>query len=229
MPYLSQQYKSPADIPSTVPIFPLAGALLLPRGQLPLVIFEPRYLEMINSSMSADRLVGMIQPASEADIAMQNDADLRPKIAHVGCVGRITSFTETGDGRILITLSGIARFKVVKELDCPYSYRMCQIDCEPYAVDFTPGIGEDGVNREVLLSTFKKYLSAHDLEADWDSVHKSSNETLVNSLCIMSPYGPQEKQALLEAGDLKTRADILIALTEMELAQTTENTDKTLQ
>ncbi len=229
MPYLSQNYKSPTDIPATVPIFPLGGALLLPRGQLPLVIFEPRYLEMVNNSMSANRLIGMIQPASEADIAMQSDADLRPEIAKVGCVGRITSFTETGDGRILITLSGIARFKVIKELECPYVYRMCQIDCEPYIDDFTPGIGEEGVNREVLLSTFKNYLSVHGLEADWDSVHKSSNETLVNSLCIMSPYGPQEKQALLEAEDLKTRADILIALTEMELAQTTDDTDKTLQ
>jgi uncharacterized protein len=229
VPYISQQYKSSADIPSTVPVFPLAAALLLPRGQLPLVIFEPRYLEMINSAMSADRLIGMIQPASEADIAMQDDPDLYPEIAKTGCVGRITSFTETGDGRILITLSGIARFSVIKELDCPYSYRICQIDCQPYVTDFTPGIGEDEVNREALLSTFKSYLSAHGLEADWESVHKSSNETLVNSLCIMSPYGPQEKQALLEAKDLKTRADILIALTEMELAQTTDDTDKTLQ
>jgi len=229
VPYISQQYRSPADIPSTVPIFPLAAALLLPRGQLPLVIFEPRYLEMVNSAMAADRLIGMIQPASEADIAMQDDPDLYPEIAKTGCVGRITSFTETGDGRILITLSGIARFSVIKELECPYSYRICQIDCQPYVSDFTPGLGEDEVNREVLLSTFKNYLTAHGLEADWESIHKSSNETLVNSLCIMSPYGPQEKQALLEAEDLKTRADILIALTEMELAQTTDDTDKTLQ
>jgi len=229
VPYISQQYKSPADIPATVPIFPLAGALLLPRGQLPLVIFELRYLEMINNAMAADRLVGMIQPAGGADIAIGDDADLCPEIARVGCVGRITSFTETGDGRILITLSGIARFSVIKELDCPYSYRLCQIDCEPYITDFSPGAGEEEVNREVLLSTFKNYLLAHSLEADWESVHKSSNETLVNSLCIMSPYGPQEKQALLEAEDLKTRADILIALTEMELAQTTDDTEKTLQ
>lgn len=229
MPYISQQYKSSGDIPSTVPIFPLIGVLLLPRGQLPLVIFEQRYLEMVNNAMAADRLIGMIQLASEADIAQQGDAEASPEIARVGCVGRITSFTETGDGRILITLSGIARFVVVKELECPYSYRLCQIDCEPYAADFTPGVGEDDVNREVLLSTFKSYLAAHDLEADWESIHKSSNETLVNSLCIMSPYGAQEKQALLEAIDLKTRADILITLTEMELAQTTEDTDKTLQ
>jgi len=229
VPYISQQYKTPADIPSTVSIFPLAGALLLPRGQLPLIIFEPRYLEMINNAMSADRLIGMIQPASEADIEMQDDADLCPKITKIGCVGRITSYTETGDGRILITLSGISRFCVIKELECPYSYRLCQIDCDPFASDFTPGIGEDDVNREVLLSTFRKYLSAHGLEADWDSVHKSSNETLVNSLCIMSPYGAQEKQALLEAEDLKSRADILIALTEMEMAQTTDDTDTTLQ
>lgn len=223
------QYKYPSDIPSTIPVFPLAGALLLPRGQLPLVIFEPRYLEMINNSMSADRLIGMIQPTSEADIAIQDNADLSPEIADIGCVGRITSYTETGDGRILITLSGIARFAVIKELDCPYSYRMCQIDCEPFNTDFTPGIGEDAVNREMLLSTFKTYLIANGLEADWESIHKSSNETLVNSLCIMSPYGPQEKQALLEAPDLASRAEILIALTEMELAQTAEETDKTLQ
>lgn len=229
MPYISQQYKSPSDIPSTIPVFPLSGALLLPRAQLPLVIFEPRYLDMVNNAMSAERLIGMIQPAIETDNAPQDEVDLRPEISKVGCVGRITSYTETGDGRILITLSGISRFVVLKELDSPYPYRICQIDCEPYITDFTPGSGEDAVNREILLSTFKNYLAAHGLEADWDSIHKSSNETLVNSLCIMSPYGAPEKQALLEAVDLKTRADILITLTEMELARTTDDTDKTLQ
>ncbi len=229
MTYTDQQYQSPADMPSTIPVFPLAGALLLPRGQLPLVIFEPRYLEMVNNAMSADRLIGMIQPASEADIAMQDNAQLRPNIAKIGCVGRITSFTETGDGRILITLSGISRFQVIKEIESPYHYRLCQVDFTNYFADFSPGAGEEDVDRPALLSTFKSYLSANGLEADWESVRKSSNETLVNALCIMSPYGPLEKQALLEAENLKTRAEILVALTEMELAQTTDDSDTTLQ
>jgi hypothetical protein len=214
---VTDQYQNPEDLPPQIPIFPLGGALLLPRGQLPLNIFEPRYLAMINDAISAERVVGMVQPNSEAALAQQDDADAKPEIYEVGCAGRITSFAETADNRILVTLTGICRFRIREELASVTPYRICQIDCTEFAADLDAGQGEDQVNRERLLSVFKRYLDAHDMAADWESVNKSSNENLVNTLSMISPYSPMEKQALMEATDLAHRADILIALTEMAL------------
>jgi Lon protease-like protein len=208
-------YNGPEDVPATVPVFPLAGVLLLPRGHLPLNIFEPRYLDMITEAMRGARLVGMLQPkftSKAAETAGQGD------LSDVGCIGRITQYVETGDGRIIVTLMGVSRFRLVAEIPTKLAFRTCRIDVEPFLGDFTVGVGNDEVDRKTLLETFKAYLEARNLEADWDSIERASNESLVNTLSMMSPYGPAEKQALLEARTLRERAEMLVAVTELALA-----------
>lgn len=208
-------YRGPADLPAAIPVFPLPGALLLPRGQMPLNIFEPRYLEMIDDSLrSGHRLIGMIQP----DSAHPGPED-KPNLYKIGCAGRITQFAETGDGRYLIQLTGVCRFRVDHELSVMTAYRQCRAAYEPFADDFIARKGEDDVDRKTLLVALKDFLQANNLKADWEGIEKAPNEALVNALAMMSPYGPAEKQALLEAPDLKTRAEILIAVTEIELAK----------
>ncbi|MCY1706551.1 LON peptidase substrate-binding domain-containing protein [Pannonibacter sp. SL95] len=211
-------YRTIDDLPATLPVFPLTGALLLPRTQLPLNIFEPRYIAMVDAALASHRLIGMIQPAiSEADGAR------KPALARVGCAGRITSFQESGDGRYLITLQGVTRFGVASELDSITPFRQVATDFAPFANDLTQGTGESDVDRPGLLKAFRAYLDAHGMEADWDSVDNAETEVLVNALCMMSPYGAAEKQAMLEAVDLKTRAETLVAITEIDLARNAGN------
>lgn len=200
------------NLPETIPVFPLADALLLPRGQMPLNIFEPRYMQMIDDALASDRVIGMIQPESDGA------EDGEPELQSVGCAGRITSFSETNDGRYLITLTGIARFRWLEEVRTRKPYRSYRVTSEPFATDFAIR-GESDVDRDTLIDAFRAYLEANDLEADWDSVERASNESLVNAIAMIGPYGPAEKQALLEAPDLKTRAETLIALTEISLAR----------
>jgi Lon protease-like protein len=209
----NKRYESAADIPDRVPVFPLAGALLLPSGQMPLNIFEPRYIAMINAALGSDRLIGMIQPALDA-----SERATTPPLCEVGCLGRIVQFTETGDGRYGIMLSGVSRFRIVEEIATITSYRQCRISIDSFNDLTEPKSGEDDVDRSALLRTFRDYLEANDLEADWDSVSRATNAGLVTALSMMSPYGPPEKQALLEAPDHATRAKTLIAITEMALA-----------
>ena len=210
-------YRKPDDLADVIPVFPLPGALLLPRGQMPLNIFEPRYLAMIDDALrSGLRLIGMIQP----DTAHPGSEE-RPNLYKVGCVGRITQFAESGDGRYLIQLTGVARFHLGEELQVPSPYRQCRVSYAPFAGDFSPREGEDEVDRKALLHALADFLKANNLKADWDGIENAPNEALVNALAMMSPYGTAEKQALLEAPDLKTRAEILIAVTEMELAKKT--------
>jgi len=218
-------YETIADLPPVLPVFPLSGALLLPRTQLPLNIFEPRYIDMIDAALAGNRLIGMVQPLSEGP---GGDAD-RPALASVGCVGRLTSFQETGDGRYLVTLQGITRFTLGREVETFTNYRQVECDFAPFAPDLKCGQGEEDVDRNGLLSTLRNYLDANNLEADWQSVSEAETEVLVNALCMMCPYGPQEKQALLEARDLKTRAETLIAITEMDLARSQNDGGTTLQ
>jgi Lon protease-like protein len=206
-------YRGPADLPHTIPVFPLPGALLLPRGQMPLNIFEPRYLAMIDDALAdRHRLIGMIQP----DPAHPGTAD-KPNLYKVGCVGRITQLAETGDGRYLLELTGVSRFRVAEELSVATPYRQCRVDFFPD--DFVARKGEEAVDRDALLKALNDFLKANKLKADWEGIEKAPNEALVNALAMMSPYGAAEKQALLEAPDLKTRAEILIAVTEIELAK----------
>jgi Lon protease-like protein len=216
-------YRGPADLPDVIPVFPLPGALLLPRGQLPLNIFETRYVAMIDDAMKGARLIGMIQP-DEAKAT----SPMQPSLYSVGCVGRITQLAETGDGRYLITLTGIARFQIRDEQIVPTLYRQCRVDFTPFTADFTPSEGAD-VDRDALMKTLANYLDANRIEADWAGIREAPIEALVNGLSMMSPYGPREKQALLEAADLKARADLLIAVTEFALAERGDDGEKSLQ
>ncbi len=220
------RYLTANDIPETLPLFPLTGALLLPGGQLPLNIFEPRYLAMIDAALSGNRLIGMIQPAL-GEIPASEILPERPALCHVGCVGRITSWTETGDGRYIAALSGVCRFRVMQEQTGARPYRIFHI--APFISDLTCADEEHTINRAGLLAAFRAYLDANKLEADWESIERARNMTLVNSLSMMSPFGPAEKQALLEAPDLKTRAETLIAITEIMLARNASDTDTVLQ
>jgi Lon protease-like protein len=218
-------YHGPGDLPDVIPVFPLSGALLLPRGQLPLNIFEPRYLAMIDDALrSGLRLVGMIQP----DPARASDDD-KPELYKVGCVGRLTQIAESGDGRYLIQLTGIARFRIQDELTAATPYRQCRVTYAPFKDDFVARKGEDEVDRESLLKALRDFLEANNLKADWQGIENAPNEALVNALAMMSPYGAAEKQALLEAPDLKTRAELLVAVTEIELAKKASGTDTALQ
>ena len=209
----NRNYTSQSEIPEIVAVFPLEGALLLPGGQMPLNIFEPRYLQMIDDVIGGSRIVGIIQPHLGG---AKNEAG-EPKLCAVGCLGRVTALTETGDGRYLITLHGVARFRVEEELPSDEPYRICRV--KSFLGDLSLEKEAAEVDRDALLSAFRLYLEANQLEADWESVTKASNETLVNALCMMSPYGAAEKQALLEAPDLKTRAETLVAITEISLAR----------
>ena len=217
-------YGKPGDLAEVIPVFPLPGALLLPRGQMPLNIFEPRYVAMVDDALAGGRLIGMIQPDPT-----HRKSDVNPKLYRIGCVGRITQFGETGDGRYLIELTGIARFTIAEELAVTTPYRQCRIDCAPFADDFVARKGEDAVDRKALLSALASFLKANDLKADWDGIENAPNEALVNALAMMSPYGAAEKQAMLEAPDLKTRAEILVAVTEIELAKAQTEGEPPLQ
>ncbi len=209
-------YHGPGDLPETIPVFPLPGALLLPRGQMPLNIFEPRYLAMIDDALvSRHRLIGMIQP----DTAHPGADEEKPNLYRIGCAGRITQLAESGDGRYLIQLIGVSRFRVEEETPSRTQYRQCRVTYAPFADDFIARKGEDDVDREAVLRALTNFLTANDLKADWDGIEDAPNEALVNALAMMSPYSSAEKQALLEAPDLKTRAEILVAMTEIELAK----------
>jgi uncharacterized protein len=211
---INATYRGPGDLPQTIPVFPLAGALLLPRGQMPLNIFEPRYLAMVDDALAGSRLIGMIQPD-----AARPGPEARPHLYNVGCVGRITQLAETGDGRYLIELTGISRFRIEQELAVATTYRQCRVSYAEFADDFVARRGEEAVDRKALLTALTAFLKANSLKADWQGIENAPNEALVNALAMMSPYGPAEKQALLEAPDLKTRAEILVAVTEIELAK----------
>lgn len=225
---MSGRYKSIADLPQVLPVFPLAGAMLLPRGVMPLNVFEPRYLAMVDAALrSGDRLIGMIQPR-ETGPGSAIHAE-KPPLHDVGCAGRITAFTEADDGRILMTLTGICRFKVAEELDTVTPFRQVRADFTPYAADLEPGAGEEEVDRAGLLDVLRRFLAANGLQADWDAIERSSNEALVNSLAMISPFGPTEKQAMLEAETLEKRNRILIALAEMALAEPHGGPDAPLQ
>jgi Lon protease-like protein len=219
---MNAHYRGPIELPGVIAVFPLPGALLLPRGQMPLNIFEPRYLAMIDDALrDGHRLIGMIQPD-----AAHSDGGDKPALYKIGCVGRITQLAESGDGRYLIELTGVARFRVEEELPVKTAYRQCRVTYAPFADDFIARKGEDKVDREALLAALRGFLKANDLKADWDGIENAPNEALVNALSMMSPYGAAEKQALLEAPDLKTRAEVLVAVTEIELAKNGEGETK---
>ena len=217
-------YEGAKDCPAAIPLFPLGGALLLPRGQMPLNIFEPRYLAMIDDALKGDRVIGIIQP--EPETGRQPEI---PPLLKVGCLGRITQFSETGDGRYIITLTGISRFRLLDELSVTTAYRQGRVGYDAYAADFVARTGEDEVDRKGLLKALRDFAKANDLKIDWKGVNEAPNEALVNALSMMCPFGPRETQALLEAPTLKDRAEVLVAITEIELARGGGDPDTTLQ
>jgi Lon protease-like protein len=211
---LNHVYQRPSEMPAIIPVFPLAGALLLPRRPLPLSIFEPRYLAMIDDALSGERLIGMIQPSDGEEAS-----DISPELCAIGCAGRLTQFAETGDGRCFITLTGVARFRLIGDAPAVTPYRQARVDFSQFSNDFREGEGEGAVDRSSLLTALRKFAEANQFKVDWDDIKNASNEALVNGLSMLSPYGSKEKQALLEASDLKARADMLVAITQMELAR----------
>jgi Lon protease-like protein len=204
-------YLKTEDLPRAIPIFPLTGALLLPRTELPLNVFEPRYLNMVDDALSGERLIGMIQPAPRArDRA-------RPDLCGVGCVGRITTFSETDDGRYLITLTGVCRYRSQRELDAPTPYRQVEACYDDFAGDLSPA-GADAIDRERLSRALRHYIDAKGFQADWSAVEEAPAEALVNALATLCPFEPEEKQALLEARDLPARCSALVTLLEIDSA-----------
>jgi Lon protease-like protein len=220
---LNRTYAGPAEMPAAIPLFPLEGALLLPRRPIQLTVFEPRYLAMLDDALSGERLVGIIQPSSPEEAAGA------PELYTFGCAGRIVQYAEIGDGRCFLTLMGVARFRLVSEGPSLNPYRTAVVDYGPFAADFEEGAGEAAVDREGLIATLKRFAEVNEVKIVWSDIKKASNEALVNGLSMLSPCGPREKQALLEAPDLKTRADMLIAMTEIELAKKNTGGETPLQ
>jgi len=206
-------YRKLEDLPQIIPIFPIDSAILLPHGALPLNIFEPRYLNMIDDALAGQRLIGLVQ-------TVPGGSRERPHLAGVGCVGRLTGFSETPDGRYLITLSGVARFRVERELLVQTPYRQVVPDFSPFEADLGP-VGEDeDFDAAPFMDALRTYLEARGMEIDWDSVRDAPCEALVNSLAMALPFEVAEKQALLEAADCVERREILLALMEIDAAIT---------
>jgi uncharacterized protein len=225
---VTDRYHEAGDMPSELPVFPLRGAILLPRATLTLNVFEPRYLALLDYALGRDHLIGIIQPATESGSA-ESPRGKNFALRDIGCAGRITAYTESDEGRVVVTLAGIARFRCRRDIPSEDPFRICAVDFESYEEDFVGGLGEDAVDRARLLATLRNYLSANNLNADWNRINNAGNERLVNTLAILSPYGPEEKQALLEATDLHARAEALVALAEMELAARDDGTGSALQ
>jgi Lon protease-like protein len=202
-------FHSFTDLPTQLPLFPLSGVVLLPRGAIPLNVFEPRYLKMVDEVLKGDRLIGLIQPAENPDTV------LKPKLSAVGAAGRIISFRETDDNRYLITLSGLCRFRLTGEVDGEAPYRIGHCDFSPFAGDMADDGDENDFPRERLLAALRGYLNHRDMKADWKSVTSAPPEALVNALAMMCPFEPAEKQALLEAPSFGERASTLVAILEL--------------
>ena len=211
-------YTKIADLPAVIPVFPLDGALLLPHGDLPLNIFEPRYLNMVDDALAGERIIGMVQtiPGGTRD---------RPTLAGVGCAGRITAFSETGDGRYLITLTGLARFRVEREVLTQTPYRQVMPNFASFESDLAPPKQDDGFDRVPFLTALKCYLDHRGMEIDWDTARDAPCEALVNSLAMALPFDIQEKQALLEAYTVAERRAALMTLMQIDAAAGIDDDD----
>ena len=206
------------DLPAEFPIFPLPGALLLPHGRLPLNIFEPRYLAMVDDSLAAGRLFGMIQPNAHAPRSPQG-----PSLYQIGCLGRVTHFSESDDGRYLITLSGVARFRVREELAVRNGYRRVVADFAPFVRDLDPSDQTSTDDRAEFLGALKTYFRVHDIEANWDAIKQMPDTMLVTTLAMLCPFDDAEKQALLEAPTEADRAADMLALLRMSVHESDPN------
>jgi hypothetical protein len=214
-------YRKPEDLPRTIPIFPLGGALLLPRGTLPLNIFEPRYLNMIDDALAGERLIGMVQPTPGG-----GQTDL-PILHEIGCLGRITSFSETDDGRYLINLTGISRFRTMRELPASTPYRQIEAEYGAFGEDLLTRETDLPIDRDRLAEALRRYVESHGFQADWSAVESAPAEALVNALAALCPFQAEEKQALLEAHSVPERAEALVTLFEIYSAE--DDTPKPMQ
>jgi Lon protease-like protein len=214
-------HPAPDALPAEFAVFPLPGALLLPRGKLPLNIFEPRYLAMTEDSLAAGRMFGMIQPDPNAPTG-----DSGPGLYQVGCLGRLSSFSETDDGRFLITLTGLARFRISQELAMRNGYRRVRADFTPFLSDLDQASRPIGVERESLLTALRSYFARRSVDANWDAIRRMPDDTLVVTLSMVCPFEPAEKQALLEAPTEADRAATLLALLQMGAAANDEPTGR---
>ncbi|MFK7744759.1 MAG: LON peptidase substrate-binding domain-containing protein [Roseobacter sp.] len=200
-----------AELPSTIPVFPLPGALLLPRSRLPLHIFEPRYLQMLEDALKTPgRIIGMVQPN---EVPGRSGNGLHT----IGCAGRIMQFSETEDGRYLITLGGASRFRVVQEIEGFSPYRRCDVNWDGFERDLGPEEKDPEFSRNSFLDLLSRYFDARELSADWETLKDADDELLVNSLSMMLEFDPEDKQALLEAPSLSTRRETLVTLLEYQL------------
>jgi Lon protease-like protein len=208
-------YRKTADLPQAIPVFPLDGALLLPAGALPLQIFEPRYIAMIDDALAGHRLIGMVQ-------TRRGGERQRPRLARVGCCGRVTSYSETGDGRYLITLTGVCRFEIGEELIVPTPYRQVRARYDLFAHDLDAQEAAIEFDRPPFLAVLRRYLDQRGLGIEWEAVNTAPAAALVNSLAMALPFDPAEKQALLEAPGLEERRAALTALLEIDSAEAAE-------
>lgn len=208
---MTGQAPTPDQLPEIIPVFPLTGMLLLPGGQMPLNIFEPRYLNMVNWALGGDRMIGMVQPKGD------NEGD-QPAVYRTGCAGRITSFGESEDGRYLVTLTGLIRFDIADERPLYEGFRIVTPDWSAYRRDLLDEDATTNTDRDRMLKALRAYFTASGVYANWDAITDTPTDRLVNALAMMCPFQPSEKQALLEAPTLERRADVLVALLEMSLA-----------
>lgn len=200
------------DLPPTIAIFPLPGALMLPRARLPLHLFEPRYLQMLDDTLKTPhRLIGMVQSYEVPGTGER-------KLHSIGCAGRVSQFSETEDGRYMITLAGMSRFRIQQEVTGFTPYRRCDVSWDGFSADLGPTETDKGFERERFLDLLGRYFAALDLSTDWDSLSEAEDELLINSLSMLCPFDPEEKQALLEAPSLTTRRETLVTLLEYALA-----------
>ena len=209
-------------MPRVIPVFPLTGVLLLPTGKLPLNIFEPRYLAMVRDALADEqRIIGMVQPRVPDPDDNRGPADLaaimdQPEIYTTGCAGRITAFSESDDGRYMLTLSGVCRFDIAEEMTLQDDYRRVLADYHRFKGDLTTQAASD-IDRDRLLDVVKQYFQQQDIKASWETVEATPSDRLVTSLAMTCPFGPNERQALLEAKDMTARAEMVITLLEMAL------------
>jgi len=215
---------SPSDLPKSVPVFPLTGALLLPFSHRPLNVFEPRYIDLVDAALRGDRLIGLIQPEDTSEESPKG----RSPLQQIGCLGRLTHFEESGEGRYFIILEGITRFRVQHELTVMTPYRQCVIAGDAFAADFEREYGEEAVDRERFVKMMRDYAEFANIDLNWDEIERTGTADLVNFCCMVGPYGAAEKQVLLEAQTLEQRAETLIAMTEYEIARGGSDSPRTI-
>ena len=207
----ASRFPDVGPLPDTIPIFPLPGALLLPGGRLPLNIFEPRYLNMFIDALGQGRLIGMIQPQPKDDLNLEDHVDLFT----VGCVGRITAFSETDDGRLLVTLAGVSRFHMTEELPMLKAYRRVKADFSPFAGDLEAGSTDASMAKDDLIGIVKRYFESQGMDTDWEALETADEQLLVTSLSMVCPFDVREKQALLEAASHDERCRMMTGFMEM--------------